>query len=319
MMGILDLYSKRRKREGKTAPDVYEYDEIPLTLRNQVIHIWSDAIGEPYERDAKKVFLDVAKMLRREYGVMVLSDKTYDDDDARQAYDELCFCLKKKGELFDRTETERVLDIIELTFKVIDGYTRQHSYAEYRQGNERIADRAIEELNARFKEAGVGYFYSGGIIGRIDSEIAHAEIVKPALKVLREKKYASAEKEFLDAHENFRLGNNADVLIDCLKAFESTMKIICDTRGWQYDSTKGASELVRVCLANNLIPAYWQTHFAGLRSVLESAIPTPRNKEAGHGAGTKAPHNPPNELVAYVLHLTAATILFLTEAEKAVP
>lgn len=97
------------------------------------------------------------------------------------------------------------------------------------------------------------------------------------------------------------------------------MKIICTKRKWNFDPTKGAAGLVKVCLDEELIPQYWQSHFNGLRSVLELAIPTPRNKQAGHGAGAQPIQKPPDELVAYVLHVTAATILFLSDAEAKLP
>jgi hypothetical protein len=194
------------------------------------------------------------------------------------------------------------------------------SYGYLQRGNaDEIADNAIEELNARFKEHGVGYQFSDGTIVRVDSELVHAEIVKPALVVLRQPDFASAQSEFLAAHEHYRLGKNSEALVECYKAFESTIKIICTRRKWAFDNTKGAADLVRVCFEKGLIPSYWQSHFNGLRSILESAIPTPRNKQAGHGAGTQPPHAPPAALVAYVLHLTAATILFLAEAERTLP
>jgi DNA gyrase/topoisomerase IV subunit B len=107
---------------------------------------------------------------------------------------------------------------------------------------------------------------------------------------------------------------NEQAMEECLKAFESTMKIICDKRGWTYDPRAAAKELV-----NGLIPPYWQSHFSGLRSVLESAISTPRNKQAGHGAGSNPPPDFPDELVSYVLHMTAATILFLSDSEGKLP
>jgi hypothetical protein len=94
------------------------------------------------------------------------------------------------------------------------------------------------------------------------------------------------------------------------------LKIICTKRGWPFDPKATASNLVDACLANGLIPPYWQSHFAGLRAVLVSAIPTPRNRQAGHGAGASQVTEPPEELIAYVLHMTAATILFLSEAER---
>lgn len=45
-------------------------------------------------------------------------------------------------------------------------------------------------------------------------------------------------------------------------------------------------------------------------------IPPARNRQGGHGAGTLPDNQPPAELVSYILHMTATTILFLTEAEK---
>jgi hypothetical protein len=321
-MATFDLFSKRRKRAAGETPDVYTY-EIPQSLRVQIVHIWGDAIGKP-ERDYDStgnigsVYQKIADILRREYGVFVLSSETYDQNNPRQAYVELCkFFLDTKG--FQNTNaTDKALDVIELSFRTIDNVARTFGYL-YRENADEIATAAIEELNARFKEHGVGYFYSDGTIMRVDSELVHAEIVKPALVVLRQKDFSSAQVEFLAAHEHYRQGKNSEALVECYKAFESTMKIICNRRKWQFDKAKGATDLVKVCLDHDLIPPYWQSHFAGLRSVLESAIPTPRNKQAGHGAGVQPAHNPPAELVAYVLHLTAATILFLTEAERRLP
>ncbi|WP_409334795.1 DUF7014 domain-containing protein [Bradyrhizobium neotropicale] len=103
---------------------------------------------------------------------------------------------------------------------------------------------------------------------------------------------------------------------ECCKCFESTMKIICDKRGWTYDSRATVSDLVRVCFENGLVPLYWQTHFSGLRSVLGSSIATPRNRQASHGASSGPAHEPPDELVSYVPHMTTATVLFLAEAEQ---
>jgi len=174
-------------------------------------------------------------------------------------------------------------------------------------------------LNARFGENAVGYEYADGKIIRIDNQLTHAEIVKPVLEVLRDKRYANAQKEFLDAHVHYRHGKYAEALVDCNKAFESTMKIICNKRKWSVGPNATASEMIRACYDSGLIPAYWQTHFAGLRSVLESGIPTARNRLGGHGAGAAQSLAIPQNLVAYVLHLTASTILFLAEAEKKLP
>lgn len=318
-MPTFELFSKRRKRDAGEMPDVYTYD-IPANLRVQITHIWHDALGNPSREydssgNINNTYLQIVDMLRREYGVYALHSATTDPNAAHQALGELGrFFLDMKG-FGDVSSTDKALDVIELTFRFIDRITRRYTHLQ-RPNYDEIADQAIEELNTRFKEHGVGYFYSDGIIGRIDSELVHAEIVKPALAVLRQKDFSSAQSEFLAAHEHYRSGKHSEALVECYKAFESTMKIICTKRKWRFDPTKGAADLVRVCLENGLIPTYWQSHFAGLRSVLESAIPTPRNKQAGHGAGAQPAQRPSDELVAYVLHMTAATILFLTESER---
>ena len=181
-----------------------------------------------------------------------------------------------------------------------------------------IADEAIEELNYRFKEHGVGYQFINEQIIRTDSELIHAEIVKPALKLLHQNHFAGAQEEFLKAHEHYRKGNAKEALSECLKAFESVMKAICDKRGWQYGSNATAKFLIQACFDNGLIDSFWQSHYSSLRNLLVNGVPTGRNKLSGHGQGTP-PTTVPNHLVAYMLHMTASAIVFLAEAEKNLP
>jgi hypothetical protein len=306
-MAVYDLFSKRKKRElGKTT-DVYTYDAIPAGLRKQVVHIWRDAIGVPdhYVQEIGDTYETIVGALRREYSTFKLHS------DSREAPEELINWFLSEG------ETDKVLDGIELSFTMIERRCSQHGYAGryYNSGGE-IAQQAVEELNIRFRENGVGYQYTDGQIVRVDSQLIHKEVVVPALSVLRGKAFKNAQDEFLSAYEHFRHGKKQEALVDCYKCFESTMKVICTKRKWPFDPRAAAKDLVSVCLSNGLIPAYWQGHFNGLRSVLESAISTPRNRQAGHGAGAGPAPEVPDELVSYVLHMTAATVLFLAESEK---
>ena len=93
------------------------------------------------------------------------------------------------------------------------------------------------------------------------------------------------------------------------------MKSICKKRKWDYDEDATSKDLINVCFENNLIPLYWQSNYSSLRSLLESSIPTARNKLSGHGQGPVV-KDVPDYLVAYMLHMTASTIVFLVEAEK---
>jgi len=46
LMAIFDLFSKRQKRLRGEVPDIYTYDDIPQSLRVQIVHIIRDCIGE---------------------------------------------------------------------------------------------------------------------------------------------------------------------------------------------------------------------------------------------------------------------------------
>jgi hypothetical protein len=315
-MAVWDLYSKRRKRELGQLADVFTYDSIPSALRTQVVHMWDEAIGIPYQSGVtghtdkiQDTYLQIAQILRREYGVFKLSNSR-DPDDKREAREDLVNWFLKEP------DNERVLDAIELTFRIIEVYCGKDNYLQ-RRDNKQISEGVLVELNTRFKEHGVGYQFAEGKLLRMDSQLVHTEAVIPALAVLRGEHLAGAQEEFLSAFEHYRHGKKEEALVDACKSFESTMKAICDKRGWAYDKNKAtASDLVNICFSQGLIPSFWQGHFAALRTVLQSGIPTARNRQAGHGAGTQARPEPPDELVGYVLHMTASTILFLSEAER---
>lgn len=313
-MEIYDLYSRRRAKERGNIPDVYQYEVIPEPLRVQVIHIWSDTFGDINGRHASKVknaYHGLAQFLRREYGVFSLVANNHYPDDPDYSYDEL------RDFFLASQDTDRVIDVVELSCRMIDHYTRQLAYLG-RQDFDEIADEALKELNHRFRQHGVGYQFSDGKMIRTDSDLLHEEVVRPTLALLRDPNFAGAQKEFLLAHEHYRHNRKAEALVECLKAFESTMKSICNGQKWQYDKSGSAKHLIDTCLKNGLVPQFAQAKFAALRTLLESAVPTPRNKMAGHGAGT-SPTDVPDDLVPYVLHMTAATILFLVDANRRLP
>ena len=102
---------------------------------------------------------------------------------------------------------------------------------------------------------------------------------------------------------------------DALKSFESTMKSICDKRGWAYDPKDTSKKLIDICYKNGLIPTFWQQNMSALRSLLEGGVPTGRNKLSGHGQGA-TPTTVPEHIVSYVLHMAAAAIVFLVRSEE---
>ena len=128
-------------------------------------------------------------------------------------------------------------------------------------------------------------------------------------------KHLKARIELLRAHEHFRQGQIEAAITEACKAFESTMKAICDARNWHYEESKAAVNLVKVSLANGLIPQYWQEQLGALDKCL-TGLATARNKNAGHGTGSVVRKTPPH-LAAYAVHLAASNIVFLIESHNA--
>ena len=312
-MGVFELFSKRQKKLNGEIVDVYIYNQIPKTLRVQIVHILNDTLGN-YEKYFDSIFGTanaykiIVEILCREYGVFFLAEN---HAQTRSYISEL------HNFILSESDTDKILDAIELSFKYINKYTREFSYLRNNYSSE-YANIAIEELNSRFHEHGIGYQFIENQIIRLDSEFIHAEVVKPALALLQDKQYVGAQLEFLKAHEHYRNGRMKETMTECLKAFESVMKIICTKRRWSFNPNDTSKKLIAVLFDKGLIPDFWDNHFAGLRSTLEGGIPTARNRTSGHGQGAVV-KEVPHHFVEYVLHLTASTIVFLVEAEKSLP
>lgn len=309
-MGMYETFTKRIKRLAQAGqPDVYQYDDLPRAFRVQVAHIWQDSIGRYTVRSIGRYdephWELVSNTLARELGVFSLGNPSI-------------YPSAQCQEFLLTADTSGTLDIIQLSFQVIDTVMRDASFT-IRQEAEvaQTADEAIEELNHRFREHGLGYQFTGGELMRVDSQYLHAEAVKPALSLLKVAGFQGASEEFLEAHEHYRKGEYADAIADALKAFESTMKAICDSHGWSYPAGATAKTLVNSVLNNELVPRFMETHLSGLRNTLEAGLPVVRNKLGGHGQG-KDPKKVHDYFAGYALHLAATNIVFLVEAHNAV-
>jgi hypothetical protein len=306
-MAIFDLFSKRQKRLRGDVPDIYTYDNIPDSLKVQIVHIIQDAIGEDKghygaSNRPKQAYETIFDILCREYGKFSLTDG-FREGKQEQV---LNYFLQTK-------DTEIAIDIIELSFKYIDRIIKKDFQQYAHTTTVKLSpDDAIAELNERFKENGIGYSFDGGEIIRIDSTYTHTEITKPVISLLHSNKFKGANEEYLKAHEHYRHGRNKECLAECLKAFESTMKVICKEKGWIYNETDTAKKLIQVCFQNGLVPTFTQNQFTSLQNLLESGIPTIRNKLGGHGQG-QTPQKVDDEMTRYGLNLTGTNIIFLVE------
>jgi hypothetical protein len=206
------------------------------------------------------------------------------------------------------------LDVVELTFRLLEraasDYTRQQRDAV---SIKIPVHMAVEELNERFRRAGFGYRYEKGKLIRADSEFIHQEVTRPALLFLSDSRFAGAEQEFRSAHDHLKAGEYKDCCVDALNALESTMKAICNAKGWKYEKGARASDLMKILRRERLFPDFADLSFDQLFATLKSGLPTVRNEAGGHGQGA-TPVEVPAYVAVYALNLCASKICFLVEA-----
>lgn len=304
---MIDLFHKRQQKLRGEIPDVYQYENFPQPLKVQIVHIWRENLGADYKgvgwnpsSPNREYYEFIHKTLLKEFAVFQLIEEEYQDNPNNSLF------VTISNYFLQEVNVEKSLSVVELVGRVTEVF-----YQEQRQDSKPF----INELNERFKEHGFGYQYENGQIIRVDSQFIHSEAVRPTLIVLSQSMYKGAQEEFLRAHEHYRHQRYQEAMVDCLKAYESTLKIIMKKHKWEYNENDTADALTGKILQKGLVPDYWLQYFKSLKNTLTAGVPTVRNKEAGHGQADEL-KNIPDYLVSYVLHMTASVILFLVKAEE---
>lgn len=290
-----DIFSRRKRQASKVGPDVFQYTFMSPQLRQQALFVLakiSEASGsggynaiDPYEV--------VTKEIREELGLIYLSNARYD--------------YKSEFDHWFRSEkrVENLLDAIELMCRLCKRIAKSRGFEER-------TDLQISRLNGRFLEAEFGFQIEGPYVVQISDQYAHREIVVPALTLLEEKRFSTANQEYRKAHREFRDGQYADAVTDCGKSLESVRKVIAHERMWHgCKDDSNLAILIAAAVQNGLFPEYMESQITGLRALLQG-IGTIRNKDGAHGKGERQSLDD-RHLAAYQLHQTAAAIIFLAQ------
>lgn len=314
-MPVIDLYSRRKQDSTQVGSDGLIYDHIPDDVRVQIKYIWKSSIGRyvppsryhvsPGKRDNNRAWEDLHDFVRREKGLLQLSNPPRNPK---------ADCIEY---LLNEPNVDNVLDIVELSFRIIlilKGFDRTDAKEV---GITQSADAAISELNTRFKQANLGYQFESGQIIRTDNFAMHETMVKPTLLLLEDRNFSGVNNEFLTALKHYSAGNNRDAITAANSAFESTLKTICKIKEWQYDQRDTAGRLLKIVRKNGLYPDYMKTSFAQLSGTLQSGLTPIRNHESSsHGQGPEL-KMPPEYMTEYALNLCATQILFLIKSMHA--
>lgn len=285
------LFSQRIKDEEGN-PEVYSYHFIEK-FRIQFLHILKDVSSK------SKFFQDVyytsiCETYAREAGITAVAFPP-SVNDANALYHFLLMC-----------NDVEFLDMFDLICSEYIDNSELFSYMTYST----TCKNLINEINMRLKQNSIGYEFCNHEIVIKTNEFAHENIIKPSLKLLLDNDFITAEQEFITAFSEYKRENNKQAIIEAAKAFESTMKIICDKCYGGHRENDTASKLLALLKANNFFPAYLEDYMNGLIKTLGSGVPTVRNKLTAHGQGSSV-IDVPDEYVEYTLNAVATNMILL--------
>ena len=296
------LFSRRYKKENGLFPDIYQYEKLPDKLKITLLHIFEEAFHYETFRfnkiEIENVFQKIYKTICKEHSLLNFYNHR---DTFKQTM--IDFFYKEKNLIIS-------LDVIEL-FCILINFVKNKYYTN--EDTKKQFNMFIEEINQKMLEHGFGYQFENELLIRIDTKFTHCKIVKPALKFLIDKKFKNANDEYIKAHEAYKNNDYETVFVECNKAFESTMKIICNLNKFDYKQNDVSSRLISILREKGFIKNYNDEILNGLVKVFLTPSNL-RNNEGAHGKGT-LPDIVDKSFVDYALHSTASNILFLVQRQ----
>ena len=162
-MPVFETFAKRQRRLRGDNPDVFVYDEIAKPLRVQLVQIFNDTLGDDDAFDdhyghgdkVRNAYEGAVKVLRREMGVFQLPHSP--------SYGSVRNIDEFRNFILGADNADDCLSAVELGCRLIENVASRNEYRHRNNASEK-AKAAIEEINTRFKEHGVGYVYDGEII-----------------------------------------------------------------------------------------------------------------------------------------------------------
>jgi len=201
------------------------------------------------------------------------------------------------------------LDLIALSLLLAERAEEHMSSGQRSDAGMSMAPKdAAKEVNRFLQEGGVPYQFEQGRWVHVSSGYVHQEMVRPALDALARDGFAGALDEFKSALDHARDGRTKEAANEATKALESTMKCICDARGWTYPANATAEPLFSLMVGHGVIQNWMENGFMGVVAI--------RNKRGAHGQGANAQPLPPY-VADLAVNLAASYILVLIAAHDA--
>jgi len=236
---VFETYSRRKSLQSRNGePEIYTYVDPPPHLRHQICLAISEGIGrycqvDQYSFDvppnANDWWLEIDRVCRKELESYLSFLKDRDLAERFRQY-------VRRVE-----DTDDFLSAVEIGCLMLSALNDDYHEMDGRGAQLKGID-AVVEINTRFEQHAFGYQFENGNIIRIDSKLAHVEIIKPALVLLSEPLFAKANDDFMTAHRHYRTNEFKDCVTASNRAFESMLKAICDAERWEYEKGARASD-----------------------------------------------------------------------------
>ena len=312
---IFETYAQRKKRAQRgNEPEIYSYEAIPDQLRHQICLILADTIGYFHEAgefdwspvpNGNEFWTHIDKVCRKEIASYAAGAR------GSNLAGRICAYLQKIADIDD------FLSVLEIACALLSTI-RDNPYkfgTPATRGAEQGAEDALKEINSRFLQHCVGYQFENREFIRVDSTLEHSEIIKPALAFLAAPLFVKANADFMTAHRHYRNAEWKDSVTAAHRAFESTLKAICDKEGWAYAKGHRAPELVTLVTNNALFTHDFDRTFSTYVAMLKAGLPAVRNDAGGHGEGLLTA-SVTQQIARFAINMTATNIIFLADAHK---
>ena len=145
----------------------------------------------------------------------------------------------------------------------------------------------------------------------IDSQYLHEEVIKKTRKLFYDLKFQGPLQEFDDALAALENQDYDTAINEALKAFESTMKAILQELKHPFNPKWAAKDLIKALTEAGVIPTTFGSLSTGVRTVLESGLPSIRNAPGvAHGSG-RDPKEIEQSYAQFAVHLCGSYVVFM--------
>ena len=308
---IFEPFFFRKRRTGKSVPDLYKYNVAPEFLRRQICSAFEDGIGNYIDSaflgnrsasNANFIWEEINRVCRKEL----------------ESYDQGEYPINLANRFYNYVMNEKNIDqfLSAVEIGCLQLLMLNNPYEQPQgRGAKQTGKDSIDEINQRFEQHAVGYQFENDQIIRVDSKLAHAEIIKPALSILNDQIFSSANKSFMTAHGLYRDGTYSSCIVEANRAFESLLKAICDKERWPYENKNRLKDLVIAVKNRGLFANEFEKSMDSFVNMLNTCLPSVRNNSGAHGEG-QAAEPVTSRTARYALNMAAANILFLGECYK---